>query len=63
VFRYDVKDTVGWIFFTVQNKLTVLNVSVKSKEGLTIMGTRSYEIPYTRFRYVNCLSVPSVKDS
>lgn len=30
-FKFDVKDTVGHIFFTIQNKLTIIKLSVKSK--------------------------------
>lgn len=54
---------MGHLFFTIQNKLTVLSVSVKSKEGLRIQNSRTYEIPYTRFRFVNILNLPSAKDS
>lgn len=43
--------------------MTVLSVSVKLKEGLKVTGSRTYEIPYTRFRFVNCLNIPSAKQN
>lgn len=57
MFTFDVKDTIGYLFFTIRNQLILLNIEVKLKTKLTIKTKKILQIPYTKFRYLNCINI------